>query len=270
MFGSNATAEGGIFGCVDAVYTSIEAQKSTGNLHARSHVFVQCLHQHTNIYEIINKIREKQDSIVKEYLRYKKHVCRQVYTENVYVVNAKLAEAESEWPEYERNETLTAMPAYSVKSDHDLTGRTFVSDGMSSLKAFVNEGASWLTSYLRTDVEELQRLKQHHVHMVNEQTNEREPLAACRRKDNPKVCKSEFPRLSWLVESPVILCEGLLKQMGLPTKGRRSKLGSMHGPMNNESINGTHPAILATQRCSSDVQIPYRFPIDQSLHCCDN
>ena len=31
MFGSNATAEGGIFGRVDAVYTSIEAQKSTGS-----------------------------------------------------------------------------------------------------------------------------------------------------------------------------------------------------------------------------------------------
>ena len=42
----------------------------------------------------------------------------------------------------------------------------------------------------------------------------------------------------------------------------------MQGPMNNESINGTHSAMLATQRCNSDVQIPYRFPIDESWHCC--
>ena len=31
LFGSNATAEGGIFGRIDAVYTSLEAQKSTGS-----------------------------------------------------------------------------------------------------------------------------------------------------------------------------------------------------------------------------------------------
>ena len=174
-----------------------------------------------------------------------------MYTDNVDAVNAKLAEAESQWPEYKTNETLTAIPSYSVKIDHDLTGRHFATEGKASLKAFVAEGAAWLNSYLHTDVEELQRLKQHHVHVVNEKTNEREPLAACRRKDNPKVCKSEFPRLSWLVNIPVLLCEGLLKQMGLPIRGRRSKLGSMHGPMNNESINGTHPAMLATQRCNS-------------------
>ena len=125
-----------------------------------------------------------------------------------------------------------------------------------------------MKAYLYDDVEELQRLKQHHVHLVNEKTGEREPLAACRSKSNPKDCKSEFPRCSWLSKFPVILCEGLLKQMGLPSRGRRSKLGSLHGPMNNESINGTHPAMLATQRCNSDVQIPYRFPIDKCLHCC--
>ena len=60
LFGSNATAEGGIFGRVDAVYTSIEAQKSTGSLHAHSQVFVQCLHQHTNIYQIMEKIEKIQ------------------------------------------------------------------------------------------------------------------------------------------------------------------------------------------------------------------
>ena len=90
---------------------------------------------------------------------------------------------------------------------------------MASLHGFVTEGAAWLKSYLHTDVEELQRLKQHHAHLVNEKTNEREPLAACRSRSNPKECKSEFPRWSWLVNMPVILCEGLVKQMGLPIRG---------------------------------------------------
>ena len=41
MLGSSATAEGGIFGRVDAVYASIEAQKSKGSLHAHFQVWVQ-------------------------------------------------------------------------------------------------------------------------------------------------------------------------------------------------------------------------------------
>ena len=219
------------------------------------------------MYQIMQQLREKPDSIVREYLRYKEHVSRQVYTEDSDEVNAKLAEAESQWPEYKTNETLTAMPAYTVKNDCDISNTHFGSDIMSSSVA---EGATWLKSYLHKDVEELQRLKQHHVHMINERTGEKEPLAACRRKDNPKACKSEFPRNSWLSENPIVLCPGLLKQMGLPIRGRRSKLGSLHGPMNNESINGTHPAMLATQRCNSDVQIPYRFPIDKCWHCCSS
>ena len=38
--------------------------------------------------------------------------------------------------------------------------------------------------------------------------------------------------------------------------------------MNHESINGTHPAMLAAQRCNSDVQLPYRFPIIKEYHVC--
>ena len=47
-------------------------------------------------------------------------------------------------------------------------------------------------------------------------------------------------------------------------------LGAMHGPMNHPCINGTHPAMLACQRCNSDAQLPYRFPIIPEGHCCDD
>ena len=49
IVGSVATALGGIFGRIDAVFTSIEAQKSTGSLHAHSQLFIQCLHEHTQV-----------------------------------------------------------------------------------------------------------------------------------------------------------------------------------------------------------------------------
>ena len=70
MFGSNVTSEGGILGWVEAVYTSIEAQKSTGSLHAHSQVFVQCLHRHTCLLHILYKLREHQEGIVQEYLKH--------------------------------------------------------------------------------------------------------------------------------------------------------------------------------------------------------
>ena len=108
-----------------------------------------------------------------------------------------------------------------MKADHDLTRQKIAREGIDLWKECVTEGVTWLKSYLHTDVEELQRLKQHHVHMVNEKANEREPLAACRRKDNPKEFKSEFPRWSWLVERPVILCEGVTQTNGLADQRKK-------------------------------------------------
>ena len=74
--------------------------------------------------------------------------------------------------------------------------------------------------------------------------------------------------MNWLVRRAVILCIDLFEQMGLPTRGRRCQHGSLHGPMNHQSISGTHPAMLAAQRCNSDVQLPYRFPIIKESHGC--
>ena len=74
--------------------------------------------------------------------------------------------------------------------------------------------------------------------------------------------------MTWLVCKTVIQCKNILEPLGLPTRGRRCQLGSLHGPMNHESINGTHPAMLAAQRCNSDVQLSYRFPIIKESHYC--
>ena len=36
--------------------------------------------------------------------------------------------------------------------------------------------------------------------------------------------------------------------------------------MNEPNINGSHPAMLATQQCNSDVQLPYRLPLTTTTH----
>eukprot|EP00959_Pyramimonas_sp_CCMP1952_P374558 7844379-Pyramimonas_sp.AAC.1 len=57
LFGSSIAPEGDVFGRVDACYVSIEAQKSTGALHAHCQVFVQCLHQHTPLDKAFELVR---------------------------------------------------------------------------------------------------------------------------------------------------------------------------------------------------------------------
>ena len=67
MFGSVATALGGIFGRIDAIFTSIEAHKSTGSLHAHSQLFIQCLHQHISLEDIIAILQNNASGIVEHY-----------------------------------------------------------------------------------------------------------------------------------------------------------------------------------------------------------
>ena len=81
LSGSNAKAVGGCFGRVDAVYGSIEAQKSAGSLHLHAQVFVQCLHQHTPLYEIFRIQESTMKTIVNEYKAYKAAVSSQVYAD---------------------------------------------------------------------------------------------------------------------------------------------------------------------------------------------
>ena len=115
------------------------------------------------------------------------------------------------------------------------------------------ENKQWLKEYL-TDVQRVQEYKQHHVHPVNLKTGKREPLTACRRKDNPALCKGDFPRTERSIERAVVLCPGLLRRLAMPFGGRRSKLGSMHGPTDHPYLNGTHPAMLVAMRFNSDLQ----------------
>ena len=104
---------------------------------------------------------------------------------------------------------------------------------------------------------------------MNEETGEREPIQGCKRKDNPKLCKADYPRTTWLVEKSLVICPGLAEKMSMPAKGKKSKIGCLHGPSNHEYLNATHPAILAAHRFNSDVQLPYRFPVMAETHYCE-
>ena len=127
------------------------------------------------------------------------------------------------------------------------------------------DGETWRNNYLKDHVQPIHEHKQNHVHTMNSK-GERVPLAHCRRADNAMKCKSDFPRTLWIIRKAVVLCKGLMKMMGMQLGGRRNRMGSLHGPRNEENINGTHPALSALLQTNSDVQLPYRFAITPDTH----
>ena len=60
--GSCASPEGGICGRGDAAHGSFEAQKVAGSLHFHVEVNVECLHQHTPLWEVMAKVRRSGSS----------------------------------------------------------------------------------------------------------------------------------------------------------------------------------------------------------------
>ena len=116
IFGSNATPEGGGIGRVDAGYTSSEAQKSKGALHAHSQLFVQCLHQHTPLVEVLQQIRGGSKNLVSKYLQYKAHMCKQTY-EDVNSAKATQIDIEKQWPEHKASSWLVSRPSDQHRRD---------------------------------------------------------------------------------------------------------------------------------------------------------
>ena len=172
------------------------------------------------------------------------------------------------WPEYTLQTELLETPSYTVQTSVAPTSVNEVSETSHQTwaKTRLQVGRAWLSQYLGKHVQRVQELKQHHVHIWNEETQEYVLLEHCKSKDKKNECKSHFPRTKWLIEQCVVLCKGLLQLMDMPSGGRKNMTGSLHGPMNEPNINGSHPAMLATQQCNSDVQLPYRLPLTATTH----
>ena len=166
IFGSNATAEGGILARVDGFYLSIEAQKSGGSLHGHAQLHTQCLHQHTPLTEVLKVLARDKAHLVSDYLRYKSHVCRQVYAGIDAWAQRKQA-TEDAWPEYKDSVELVSKPAYLSSPDMD--------------------SKAWLDLYLK-HVQRVQELKNNHVHTIDAK-GQRVPLRHYRRADDPRACK---------------------------------------------------------------------------------
>ena len=218
-FGSNALATGGVLGRVDAVCGSIECQKS-GTLHAHLQVFVKCRHQRGSLAGLLDLGKPELQTLLQRYASYTAHVRRSVYCDPDGWERDRAA-AEEEWPEYKDCALMLSRPAYQA-----------------SRRLRLEE---WTQQYLAEDVEQLQRRKQHHVHLPAGPGGERRPLAHCRDPKDPTRCKSGFPRNSQLILGrTALVCHGLAEQLDLPVKGKRSSLGLQWGPVTST---------VTTRRC---------------------
>ena len=147
--GSNAEPSGDIFGRVDAVYVTLEAQKSTGSMHGHAQVFVQCLHQHTPLEEIFRWRDENMQPLRRAYENYHAHVGQASYAgQDKDDIQKRLDAVEASWPEHDHDTVMTAPTGYQLQ-------RARGSDADA-------EAGTWKQAYLEEDVVALQLLKQHH------------------------------------------------------------------------------------------------------------
>ncbi|CAK9075903.1 unnamed protein product [Durusdinium trenchii] len=242
-FGSNATAAGGVFGRFDAAFGSLECQKS-GSYHLHGQFFLQCYHQFKPLSELVNESQEQLLELLRKYSDYSAHVTRKVYCDPESWTEERDA-VEAQWPEYRGSSLMLSRPSY--QSDAAMPA------------------PEWLAAYLSEDAEALQKHKQHHVH-VPDDNGKRQPLDHCRDPKDHTKCKSFFPRDAWLTSEAILICSGLAGAKGMPCKSKRSMVGMPWGPCNDPNLNGNHPALLAALRCNGDVQLPFRFPITPITH----
>ena len=243
-FGSNATARGGVFGRIDAIFGSLECQKS-GAYHMHGQLFLQCSHQFTPLRDLVDLGREPMLELLRKFSDYSAHVQRRIYWDPKAWQDKRQAEVEEEWPEYRGSSLMLSRPAYQLNAGMD--------------------AEEWRRTYFAEDVEELQMHKQHHVHIPDSE-GIRRPLAHCRDPADPDKCKAGFPHDEWMTDELLLICPGLAEDLNMPFKGKKSMAGLLFGPCNDGNLNATHPALLASLRCNSDVQVPFRFPITSYTH----
>ena len=105
------------------------------------------------------------------------------------------------------------------------------------------KGRTLLREYLGTRVQQGPGHRQNHAHQWSKRLRRIMPLARCQKKGDVTQCKSFFPRTSWLIDRAVALRQGILGDRDAPRAGRRNATGCLRGPMNEEKLNGTLPAM---------------------------
>ena len=130
------------------------------NLHLHTQAFVQCYHQFTPLSELVTLSSERQLELLRRYSTYSAHVRRTIY-EKPHNWEEEQQDVEADWPENKGCALMVSRPAHQTADAASMTAE------------------EWKLAYLTQDVEELQKRKQHHVHLPSGPNGERRPLNHC-------------------------------------------------------------------------------------------
>ena len=245
-------------------FTLQECQKC-GALHLHLLLFLQCIHQHSTLTEIAEKIRDEINGpkIVNRFFEYKKHVDNEMY-HNHELFQKRRKQLESDWPLYPNSAHALVQPASADTLNHIL---------ISAAELVQRNGAVWKEGFLQT-IQRTQGMFQHHVHLPDlefpDDDSHRKPQPYCQLKNQPGECRSRYPRVSELTHTMnhkcAVACYGIAEIMKLRTSGKKNMLGAIVGSRNDPWVNGTHPALLYCLRCNSDTLLTYRLPLLPEMH----
>ena len=115
---------------------------------------------------MVQKLRKHCTHVVQYYLDYKAHVRRQVHQSDIYTLEQQLNKHEAAWLENNNSTFLATVPEYL----REASGDDVSLHDSDQLADNIVKGEAWL---------------------------DKEPLAACRRKDNSNLCKADLPRMKW-------------------------------------------------------------------------
>ena len=126
---------------------------------------------HTPLVEICRQLQTDGQELVKQYLDYKEHVCRQVYAD-LDGWQQRRSGREEAWQEYEKSMELISRPEYLIRHIPETQHAQ-----PSAASSLIHEGQTWAKLYLNEHVQMLQEHRQHHVHVYNSK-GERVPQAS--------------------------------------------------------------------------------------------
>ena len=117
---------------------------------------------------------------------------------------------------------------------------------------------------------------QHHWHTLGKDGS-RHPMRYCqtRRKGKSGCCKAGFPKkvlrdkkgkVRAMKCRVRIVCAGVAQEMDVRTSGRRNMLGAVMGRRQCEWFSGTSAILAHLTRSNTNVQCPYRIPINEHTH----
>ena len=117
---------------------------------------------------------------------------------------------------------------------------------------------------------------QHHWHKLDKD-GKRQPMRYCQQTGRGKrgCCKRGFPKkvlrdekgkLKMTKYRYRVVCAGVAIELDLKTSGRRNMVGAVVGRRRCEWFSGTSAILAHLTRSNTNVQCPYRLPINQHTH----